>query len=152
MKISRAKRQINYVGDSRDQECLVMPCGWENTAYNRLVHWLAANVVLAEHNWCGHVAWGRARLVPSVSWCLRYRYVDLSNSVILSTMYKTNLVKLVMHAKIYGIVPVACCKSLVQLPSCPWEFYYTTRELNTRLSCLQSISALSIISIEHVLI
>jgi len=43
-----------------------------------------------------------------------------------------------MHAKIYGIVPVACCKSLVQLPSCPWEFYYTTRELNTRLSCLQS--------------
>ena len=64
MKISRAKRQINYVGDSRDQECLVMPCGWENTAYNRLVHWLAVNVVLAEHNWCGHVAWGRARLVP----------------------------------------------------------------------------------------
>ena len=63
MKISRAKRQINYVGDSRDQECLVMPCGWENTAYNRLVHWLAVNVVLAEHNWCGHVAWGRARLV-----------------------------------------------------------------------------------------
>jgi len=41
----------------------VMPCGRENTAYTRFVHWLAANVVLAEHNWCGHVAWGRARLV-----------------------------------------------------------------------------------------
>jgi len=42
----------------------VMPCGQENTAYIRFVHWLAANVVLAEHNWCGHMAWGRARLVP----------------------------------------------------------------------------------------
>jgi len=42
----------------------VMPCGRANTAYTRFVHWLADNVVLAEHNWCGHVAWGRARLVP----------------------------------------------------------------------------------------
>ena len=41
----------------------VMPCGWENTTYTPLIHWLAVNVVLAEHNWCGHVAWGRARLV-----------------------------------------------------------------------------------------
>jgi len=42
----------------------VMPCRRENIAYIQFVHWLAANVVLAEHNWCGHVAWGRARLVP----------------------------------------------------------------------------------------
>jgi len=41
----------------------VMPCGRENTNYTQFVHWLAANVVLAEHNWCGHVTWGRAPLV-----------------------------------------------------------------------------------------
>jgi len=42
----------------------VMPCGRENTAYTRLVHQLlAANVVLAEQNWCGHVASCRAWLV-----------------------------------------------------------------------------------------
>ena len=39
----------------------------EKTAYTRLVHWLAANVVLAEHNSrCVHVAWGRGRLVLPV--------------------------------------------------------------------------------------
>jgi len=34
----------------------VMPCGRENTAYTRLVHQLAANVVLAE-NYIDVVTW-----------------------------------------------------------------------------------------------
>jgi len=46
----------------------VMPCERENTAYIRLVQWLAANVVLAEHNWRRHVASGRARFVLPHAW------------------------------------------------------------------------------------